>query len=215
MGAIAPKTRRRWILAGLTHLTICVPKLANRTKITVGGSMRFLMLVLFLSAFLCAQTPPALGPDQQSEKPPIMRVPRSPSAVQPAEFEQSKPDPWGVPPAPGKNPAQPGPAYRFLPSAQSPKPLKWKLFPFLKSPVSTGSPRTLISIGGSNPSAFLNGAAHTVVRTRRSQPCAIPLTNVPRPMVGSPTIRRVPVPDGQFPMKEAVPPAPSCDDRQP
>jgi hypothetical protein len=103
--------------------------------------MRFLVLVLFLSDFLCAQTPPAVGPDQQSEQAPIVRMPRNPSADQPAEFGQSKPDPWGVPAAPGRNAAQPAPAYRFLPSEQPSKPSKWKLFPFLKSPVSTGSPR--------------------------------------------------------------------------
>ena len=212
-----PKQIRGSEFAGPPDRKRTVPDLANRTKITVGGTMRYLMVVPFLGALLCAQTPPALGPDQQSEKPPAAAVPGSPSADQAAEFWQSKPDQWGVSAAPGKNAAPPARAYRFIPSEQSPKPLKWKLFPFLKSPASTGSPRTLISNGGRAPLGFVNrnSSVHTVVRTQRPQPCAVPLTNVLRLSGASPTIRRVPVPDGLFPMIEVHPPAPSCDDRKP
>jgi hypothetical protein len=49
---------------------------------------------------------------------------------------------------------------------------------------------------------------------QQPQPCAIPLTNVMPPSGTSPEIRRVPMPDAQFPMQEVRPPAPSCDDRK-
>jgi hypothetical protein len=188
---------------------------ANRIKITVGGTMRYSMLVLSLTAALCAQTPPAIAPNPQSDKPPLTGDPGKP-AVQP-ESGQSKPDPMGVMPAPGKGAHTPVPKWRLLPSEQSPKPPspRWKLFPFWKPAWPTTS-LPLLSDGDATHATFANPgfAPGNIVFLQQQGPCAIPLTNVLPPSVTTPTIRRVPIPDAQFPMKEVRPPAPSCDDRK-
>jgi hypothetical protein len=45
-----------------------------------------------------------------------------------------------------------------------------------------------------------------------AKPCAIPLTNVLRPNGPVPQMRKVLIPEGHFPIVEAVAPAPACKD---
>src|ERR1039457_4956521 len=109
--------------ASLSHYNACgrVPNLVNRTMITDGGTMRYLMLVLFLSAALYAQTPPAPAPNQQSDNPPAVVELGRPDAVQPGGSLQSTPDWLGVPAAPGGSTHLAVPKWRWLPSVQPAK----------------------------------------------------------------------------------------------
>jgi len=179
--------------------------------------MRYAILVLSLSAALCAQTPPAVAPNLQSDKPPLTVEPGKP-AVQPWESGQSKPDPLGVTPAPGKKADKPVPAWHLLPSEEPPKPLssKWKLFPFGRKTAQANTTLRLFPEAGGTESPFVNRsfAPGNNIVIHQDGPCAIPLTNVLPSSGATPTIRRVPIPDGQFTMKEVRPPAPSCDDRK-
>ena len=43
-----------------------------------------------------------------------------------------------------------------------------------------------------------------------AKPCSIPLTNVLRPNAAVPQLRKVLIPEGYFPIAEAVAPAPAC-----
>lgn len=173
--------------------------------------MPSLMLVLFLGATLYAQTPPSL-PNQEPDKPPVSA---EPGPV--AGSGQSQLDPLGVPPAPGKNAAAPAPRWRLLPPEQPTKPpSKWKLFPFGKSPATLVAPWRSLPNGANTEPAVVDRTLvplNTVVNQQQG-PCAIPLTNVLPPSVTTPTIRRIPIPKGHFPMAEVRPPAPSCDDRK-
>lgn len=176
--------------------------------------MSYLMLVPFLSAALYAQMPPL---SHEPGKPPVPVDPTKPTIVEPAELGQSKPDRLGVRPAPGKKATAPAPTWRLFPAGQPAKPpSKWKFFPFGKSPAIPGAKWRLLPNGGSAQPAFVNrtlvpGNAGVI---QQQGPCAIPLTNVLPSSDTPPTIRRVPIPEGQFPIKEVRPPAPSCDDRK-
>jgi hypothetical protein len=165
--------------------------------------MRYLLLVLLLSAALCAQTPPLAEPGKSG-------------AVQSVGSGQTGPDWLGVRRAPARTADPPVPQWRLLPSESDAKPpfSRWKLFlvPKVQKTPST-APILLSDTVGAEPRWGHTLQGKNYVITQQKQLCAIPLTNVLPPSGTSPTIRRVPIPDAQFfPMKEVQPPAPSCDD---
>jgi hypothetical protein len=179
--------------------------------------MRYGILVLFLSAGLCAQTPPALAANQQADKPPVVVELERPDAVQPGGSGQSRHDWLGVTAAPGKS-APPVPHWWFLPSRQPAKPpsAKWQLFLFPKfqAPRRTASYLLPNAEGVQPPLVQRTAPGKTLVIEQRAKPCAVPLTNVLRAFGEPPKVRRIPIPNAHDPMTEVPLPAPSCDDRK-
>ena len=179
--------------------------------------MRYRMLVLFLSAALYAQTPPAPAPNQQSDKPPAVVELGRPDAVQPGGSLQSTPDWLGVPAAPGGSTHLAVPKWRLLPSMQP-----------AKAPSAKGKPSIFgLNRGTPGPSYYLLPGAESgqpplapptlrgkTIVIQRQQPCAVPLTNVLRAFGEPPKVRRIPIPNAHDPMTEVPLPAPSCDDRK-
>jgi hypothetical protein len=180
--------------------------------------MLYLMLVLFLSAALYAQTPPPLASDQQADKPPVAAEPGKPDAFQPSQSGQGKPYLPAVPEEPGKSLDAPVPTWRLLPLDPAAKPpsAKWKLLPSGKSPAPPAPMWGLFSFGKNGQPAFVKRdlLPKNFVATPPLRPCAVPLTNVLRSPRKPLQVRRIAIPDAQYPMTEVPLPAPSCDDRK-
>ncbi len=158
--------------------------------------MRYAMLALVLTAGLYSQTPPPRYSNQQTN-PPATLVPR-PSDANGSGLNLGH-SPWE--------------------KAAQPPYAKWKIFPS-DNPVTPAAPAVNLSLR--EPKLGKLAPPKPAMRVQRMNappsPCSIPLRSVPLPpsWPGGPTpeIRRVPMSNGLFPMREVKPPAPPCEENK-
>ena len=157
--------------------------------------MRYLTLTLLLAAGLYSQIPPSPVPNLFGAKPPAVVEQPKPEAGPPTlDWRRS---PW-------------------TPGQQVPSKLSkgWSLVPSLKRPAAPAPALHLLpDLKTPALPKFVPPHPPVKVVARRPRECAIPLINVPPPEPGA-VIGFATIPQGVFPMKEAVPPAPPCDARK-